>query len=146
MSVSKQAGCSEVFYCQAAPNSVSPSGAHIGYQGTPSVQANDFSLTLDSGPPGQFSFFFYGPYEASIPLAIGNLCVSSDGTGFRRLHPADQIDASGMVLRQVDFTNLTGHNIIQAGTRWNFQCWYRDQVGGSNTSRFSDALGVTFCE
>ena len=30
------------------------------------------------------------------------------------------------------------------GDTWNFQVWYRDAVGGSATSNFTDAVSVTF--
>ena len=33
---------------------------------------------------------------------------------------------------------------VQPGETWSFQAWYRDTVGGSATSNFSDGLEITF--
>ncbi len=140
------AGCSSHNYCVGAPNSASPSGAQIGFIGSSQVNQNNFSLTLDDGPPGQFAFFYYGPDTMQYPIASGFLCVAGDQFGIRRLFPGGQIDANGQLGKSVDFTTLVGYRFIDPGTTHNFQCWYRDQVGGMNTSNFSDALSVTFCE
>ncbi len=133
-------------YCIAAPNSVSQSGASMGHTGTLQVQNNDFTLTLDGEPPGEFGLFFFGPFARQTPLAGGYLCVGSDVFGYRRLFPTRQIDTAGQMLTQVDFTTLNGYQTILPGTNWKFQCWYRDHVGGVSTSNFSDGLSVTFCE
>ena len=34
--------------------------------------------------------------------------------------------------------------LIQPGSSWNFQFWYRDSAGG-NGFNFTDALSVNFC-
>ena len=33
---------------------------------------------------------------------------------------------------------------VQPGETWNFQAWYRDQVGGQPTSNFTDAVRIQY--
>jgi hypothetical protein len=33
---------------------------------------------------------------------------------------------------------------VLAGQTWNFQCWFRDAVGGVATSNFTDGLSILF--
>jgi hypothetical protein len=47
----------------------------------------------------------------------------------------------------LDLTQIpqpTGFVSVAAGDTWNFQCWYRDAVGGVATSNFTDGLSVDF--
>ncbi len=138
--------CRASSYCVAAPNSASALGARIGFAGGTQVHQNNFTLTVDDGPPGQFGFYFYGPGMMQLPIASGFICVAGDQFGYRRLYPGGQFDANGKLDWPIDFAALTGFRAITAGATHNFQCWYRDQMGGMNTSNFSDALSVTFCE
>ncbi|MCP5023544.1 MAG: hypothetical protein GY930_17470, partial [bacterium] len=131
-------------YCVAAANSVSPTGAAIGYAGSLDLSQNNFALTLQDGPPGQFGLFFYGPFQAQTPVAQGFLCIGSDAFGFRRLFPAVQIDNNGNASRSIDFPSLTGSHMVMPGVQVNFQCWYRDIVGGLSVSNFSDAQSISF--
>ena len=140
-----EADCASQQYCVAAANSVSPTGAIIGHTGSLSLTQNNFALTLQDGPPGQFALFFYGPFQTQVPVAQGFLCVGADLFGYRRLHPPGQIDANGNVAYPIDFTALTGSHILLPSTEVNFQCWYRDIVGGLSTANFSDAQSITFC-
>ncbi len=140
------AACTSENYCVAAPNSVSATGARLGFVGSKRIHANDFTLTMEDAPPGQFAHFFFGPFQNQFPVASGFLCVSADSFGIRRLYPGGQIDANGNMTWPVDFSALTGHLMILPGTTMNFQCWYRDNVGGMSTSNFSDGYSVTFCE
>lgn len=139
------ADCASENYCVASANSASPTGAIIGSAGSLQLAQNNFALTLQDGPPGQFGVFFYGPYQGQTPVAQGFLCVGADQFGFRRLFPAGQVDAQGDMVFPLDFTALTGAHTILPGTVVNFQCWYRDMINGASTSNFSDALSVSFC-
>ncbi len=131
-------------YCVAAANSVSLTGATIGYAGSLDLSRNNFEMTLHDGPPGQFGLFFYGPFQAQTPVAQGFLCIGPDAFGFRRLLPAVQIDGNGNASHLVNFPALTGSHTVMPDVRVNFQCWYRDMVGGLSVSNFSDALSITF--
>ncbi|MEZ5973667.1 MAG: hypothetical protein R3E96_02145 [Planctomycetota bacterium] len=136
--------CDSYNFCTAAPNSTGV-GATMGHTGTKRVHLNNFVLTLDGGPPGQFAHFFYGTTEDQVPMAGGYLCVGTDANGFRRLYPGGQIDANGHLDWPIDFPTLQNQYTILPGTSWKFQCWYRDWVNGQSTSNFSDGLSVTFC-
>ncbi len=131
-------------YCVAAANSVSPTGATIGYSGSLDLSHNNFALTLQNGPPGQFGLFFYGPFQGQTPVAQGFLCIQPDALGYRRLFPAVHTDVNGNASRIIDFPALTGSHTVMPGIQVNFQCWYRDVVGGFSVSNFSDALSITF--
>ncbi len=37
-----------------------------------------------------------------------------------------------------------GFVVAQVGETWNFQGWYRDAVGGSATSNFTDGIEIVF--
>ncbi|MDG1984154.1 MAG: hypothetical protein P8M11_06290, partial [Planctomycetota bacterium] len=55
--------------------------------------------------------------------------------------------ATGEVTLPLDLTQTpqpTGFVSVQPGETWNFQAWYRDSVGGSATSNFTDGLSITF--
>ncbi len=138
--------CTSTNFCIGAPNSVSATGASLGYVGSKRIHVNDFSLTMTGAPPGQFAHFFYGPFETQTPVASGFLCVATDHFGFRRIYPGGQIDANGSLIQPIDFTALFSQYTILPGESLKFQCWYRDQVNGQSTSNFSDGLSVTFCE
>ena len=47
----------------------------------------------------------------------------------------------------VDLTALprpNGTHSVVAGETWNFQCWFRDKVGGMTTSNFTDGIEILF--
>ncbi|MEM1453406.1 MAG: hypothetical protein AAGI22_30160 [Planctomycetota bacterium] len=51
----------------------------------------------------------------------------------------------GVVSLRIDLTNVpqpVGPVAAAAGETWNFQGWYRDSVGGSATSNFTDGVSV----
>ncbi|MEZ5973666.1 MAG: hypothetical protein R3F33_14375 [Planctomycetota bacterium] len=137
--------CLAYNYCHRSGNSHHSGGATIGYSGVKRIHMNDFTLTVQDAPPGQFAYFFYGTGEIQVHLASGYLCVSTDSSGYRRLHPGGSIDAGGHFEWALDFPTLLNQYTIDPGSTWKFQCWYRDQVGGQGTSNFSDGLSVTFC-
>ncbi|MBL4770501.1 MAG: hypothetical protein JKY61_05045 [Planctomycetes bacterium] len=137
--------CASQSYCVAAANSASPTGAIIGYTGSLEIAQNNLALTLQDGPPGQFALFFYGPFQAQVPVAQGHLCIGPDQFGFRRLLPAGQIDPNGNLSYPIDFTALTGSHTLLPGIAVNFQCWYRDVINGASTTNFSNAQSIKFC-
>ena len=140
------AACTDYNFCVASPNSSSSTGARMGFVGSKRIHSNNFTLSMDDAPPGQFAHFFYGPFEGQIPVASGVLCVGADSFGFRRLYPGGQIDPSGRLEFPLDFPSLLNQYTILPGQSLKFQCWFRDQMGGQSTSNFSDGLSVTFCE
>ncbi len=127
-------------YCTAAPNSASPSGAHMGSIGSPSVSTNSFILTATGVPANTLAIFYFGPTQQSVPFGNGVRCV---GGSQRRL--GVHATAGGGLQQQLDFT-LAPANGIAAGTTWNFQLWYQDPAGGGAGFNLSDGLNVTFCQ
>ena len=136
-------------YCVAAPNSVSASGATMGFTGTQDIAANDFTLQASGTLPGGSGLFFYGPVQvANQTFGDGFRCVG--GSTVKRLQPPISANAQGIAERLVDFTvppaGGGGNGTIVPGSTWNFQLWYRDAMGpGGNGFNASDGLSVTFC-
>ncbi len=133
-------------YCTAAPNSAGP-GCQIGWSGSTSIGANDFTLHGWSGIPSQFGLFYYGSEQIQIPFGEGFGCVGGGSLGFFRLNPPQLFDSFGDVERLLDFTQPPasgGPGQIEPGSTWNFQLWYRDPVGGGSGFNLSDALSAPF--
>ena len=72
-----------VSFCTSTVNSSSATGA-IGASGTPSIAANDFTLSALGIPSIQPCIFFYGPNQVQMPLGDGFRCV---GGNIYRLPP-----------------------------------------------------------
>jgi len=140
--------CSRTNYCDTAPNSVG-AGARISSGGSLSILFNDFELSVVDATPNQFGLFFYGGGQTSSSFGDGNLCVSSGGAGLFRFGPPAQMNASGELIRPVDWSaspTNAGAGAATPGTTWNYQLWYRDPSGpGSTGFNLSDALSATLC-
>lgn len=139
-------GCETDTYCFGSANSFSTGGAAIGYLGSIDVPSNDFTLTVDAAPPGQFGLFFYGGGTQGTSAGDGVLCVAAGMHSIVRL-PAAQVGPTGRLEQSLDLAGTAaGPNAIVAGSVWHFQFWYRDVLpGGLTTFNFSDALSVAFC-
>ena len=77
----------------------------------------------------------------------GILCLG--GAIGRYVGPGQIVNsgATGEVSLALDLTQTpqpTGFVSVQPGETWNFQAWYRDAVGGTATSNFTDGLEVQF--
>lgn len=126
-------------YCTASLNS-SSLPATIGFSGSTSVAANQFTLTCFGLPATTPGIFFYGPGENSSPFGDGTLCV---------LGPINRLSvvfsSGGFTSYDVDFTMLPPNGSITPGSEWKFQHWFRDVAAGGAGFNTSDGLGVTFC-
>ena len=136
-------------YCAGRPNSVAFNGARLWAEG--SVLAADADLVLMGQflPPGRPVLPIVGlatGHVFTLPNSSGMLCVS----GGPILRLAANLGVSGPT---GDFSTepdlaalpLGGGTIgIEPGDVWNFQLWYRDQVGGLPTSNLSSALSIRF--
>ena len=126
-------------YCTSTTNSLGEE-ATMSFTGSQSVSANDFNLRVALAATNKFGLFFYGPSQVQQPLGDGFRCV---GGSIQRLTLL-QTDVFGTASQQVD---LTGQPLIQPGTTWNFQFWFRDPQGpGGTGSNLSDGLSVPFCD
>lgn len=133
----------EVFwktYCDTSPSSVGP-GATIGLSGDLSIASNDTRLEAYGCPPDQFAIFYYGQHRRDIPFGNGIRCVG--GQVFRL--PVFSTGATGTPTFLLDFdVPPMEAGRIYPGSRWRFQCWYRDPAGGGSQFNFSDALEAWF--
>ena len=136
-------------YCTANANSTGLFGA-MGAVG--SEFATDNTVTLSAGdlPSNSFGFFLTSTsqgFTANPGGSQGNLCLSG---AIGRYVGAGQIKNSGtagafdLALDLTQTPTPTGLVSVAAGETWNFQAWYRDAVGGSATSNFSDGLSISF--
>jgi hypothetical protein len=135
-------------YCTANPNSTGVA-AEISATGSLVVVDNDVTLMASSLPPNAFSFFICSRnqgFSANPGGSAGNVCLGSPiGRGV-----GNMIVSSGPMGVVAIPANLTampqplGAVAVLAGDTWNFQCWYRDVVGGIPTSNFSDGLTLLF--
>ena len=126
-------------YCVAFPNSVSAGGGIMGATGSLNVDDNDTTLTA-TGVPNNFGLFFFGSSpDFSFPFGDGVLCVSQP---IIRLDP-EIVGSGNMASQALDFFGDGPENIIEGGSIWFFQYWYRDpgQGSGFNTS---DGLEINF--
>ncbi len=130
-------------YCLASANSTGVP-AHILSGGSASVTAGNFSLFAGPAPTSQNGIFFYGPDQAQVPFGNGFLCVAPGTTGIARL-PVVQVSSFEFMTQAVDFSvPPTAVTQITAGSRWNFQAWFRDPLASPAFFNLSDGLSVTF--
>lgn len=136
-------------YCTGNPNSTG-AVALISGSGSSSVASNDLVLQCSAMPLNAFGFFLTSQTQASIPNPGGSsgvLCLS--GAIGRYVGPGQILNSgsSGAIALQVNLLQHptpTGPTVVQAGSTWNFTCWFRDASGGVATSNFSNGLEIQF--
>jgi hypothetical protein len=77
----------------------------------------------------------------------GNLCLSGSIGRYVATGQIKNSGSAGIFDLTLDLNQTptpTGLVSVAAGETWNFQAWYRDAVGGSATSNFSDGLTISF--
>ncbi len=131
-------------FCEAAPNSVSTTGAKIFFSGYPSFSSSGLELSAYGLPLGQFGIFFGGPFAEDPAVSFGNgfRCVRPQG--LQRLNPAVSTTL-GEATRALDLSQ-TPLDTYQPGDTRYFQFWYRDPNDPNGASNFnlSDGVEVTF--
>ena len=147
--VEEVGGAIGVNYCNANVNSTGASG-RIGASGSNVASNNNLTLLADRLPNNSFGFFLTSQSQGFIQNpggSAGNLCLSG---GIGRYVGAGQIKTSGtagafsLALDLTQTPQPTGTTAVVAGQTWNFTTWYRDVVGGSATSNFTDGFSVAF--
>lgn len=133
--------------CVAAVNSTGVA-ASLRASGSRSAAVNQFALTLQNAPPGQFAAAIVGQVaQLSTPAgSAGLLCLGAPFGIFRGPSQIGQIDPGGAFLIFVDLSAIpagAGVQAVQSGQTWLFQSWFRDAtpLGASN---LSPAIEVTF--
>jgi hypothetical protein len=128
-------------YCVGAPNSTGV-GAVIGWSGSLSVSANNFTLACAQLPPNTPHVFYFGSQQTQTVFGNGFRCVTGSVV---RLNPPVPATPSGTTSRAVNLaTAPAAGNITPGATRY-FQCWYRNPAAGGAGFNLSDGLGATFC-
>lgn len=127
-------------YCDTSPNSVGP-GALIRLNGSLSVSTNSTRLEAHHCPPNVSAIFFYGPNRVAAPFGNGLRCV---GGAINRLavFSTGPNGTPSFLMDLDDPPNESGR--IHPGTRWRFQCWYRDTAGGGAGFNLSDGAEAWF--
>jgi len=133
-------------YCTANVNSTGVT-AVISATGSASFAANDLGLVCTRMPLNAAGYFLTSTtqgFTANPGGSAGNLCL---GGAIGRYSPqVMNSGATGSINLPVNLSALptpTGPVAGAVGQTWNFQCWYRDSVGGTATSNFSNGLAVT---
>ena len=136
-------------YCGPAVANSTGASATMSASGSPIVANNSLTLVGEDLPDGSFAFFLTSMAQGFVANpggSQGNLCLSAP---IGRYVGPGQIQQSmmGTITLPLDLTQTptpTGLVAIAAGETWNFQAWYRDVVGASATSNFTDGLSITF--
>ncbi len=136
-------------YCTANNNSTGVPAA-ISAQGSSLVAQNNVTLTTSSLPLNAFGFYLTSLTQGNIPNpggSQGRLCL---GGQIGRYVGPGQIRNSGatgsfsLALNLTQQPTPSGFVAVAAGQTWNFTTWYRDVIGGSATSNFSNGLSIAF--
>ncbi|MEM8709921.1 MAG: carbohydrate binding domain-containing protein [Planctomycetota bacterium] len=129
-------------YCVHTPNSAGAGGV-MGFSGSPSVAAQDFTLEASGLPANTFCLFFLGTESGFTPSFEGVNCI---GGTVVRIGPILQSSDMGMVSRAMPDAVYTqfGATPPMVGTALNFQLAYRDNIGSGGN--WTDALCVVFGE
>ena len=136
-------------YCTANANSTG-AAASMAASGSTVLASNDLVLEANGLPNNSFGFFLASQTQGFVANpggSQGNLCLG--GAIGRYVGPGQIQNAgtTGMIAIAMDNTQVpqpTGFVTVGSGDSWNFQAWYRDAVGGSATSNFTDGIEITF--
>jgi len=116
--------------------------ALMHFSGTRILSCNDLVLSVEQAPPHQVGLFFFGSkWTTGTPFGEGILCVS--GSTYRLL-PAVFLDATGSGSHALDFAAPPAAGVIQPGSTWYFQFWYRDPLAVGYGHNLSKGLWFTF--
>ncbi|QDV04694.1 hypothetical protein Poly30_01870 [Planctomycetes bacterium Poly30] len=135
-------------YCGPAVANSTGQPAQMTTRGNAVTSGNDLVLRCDRMPRFSFGYFLLSQTQGFAPGAggsLGNLCLA--GSIGRFNSSAASSGTLGSIELRTDLGAVPqplGFVAVLAGQTWNFQCWYRDTVGGSVVSNFSDARSITF--
>ncbi len=135
--------CGVQNFCVTSPHSAGP-GAVMASAGSTSVSSNNLYIGALNCPTFKPGIFFYGSTAIQVPFGDGFRCA---GGFVYRLNPLVMTNSSGIAQHALDITNppFAGAQIT-AGSRWNFQFWFRDPMGPGGTGfNLTDGLGALFC-
>ena len=134
--------------CAGRPNSTGQA-ATLCMSGSTVAAANLLTAAIGSLPPQSFGLLVASSEFGFVPNpggSQGDLCI--DGSSLGRYN-ADVFNggAAGAASIPLDLTQIPsggGVVAVTAGVSYNWQAWYRDVVGGAQTSNFTEARSVLF--
>lgn len=133
-----QGVCAAAVCGSVGQNYCDSNGAVISGNGSESIAANNLTLRADGLPSGMFGLFIYSGTKANTPFGQGTKCIGP--SSIFRITPAATSNHSGVLMRAVDYGNLSAAGAIHAGSTWNFQALFRVPGGFDLT----DGLEITF--
>lgn len=135
-------------YCGPAEPNSTGRPATIGATGSVFAADNGFRLAAHDLPNGTTALIVVSGAQSFVPMAggsEGNLCLA--GPIGRYNNQIDFATTVGFIDQRIDLTRVPQASFVamtMAGQTWNWQVWYRDQVGGQQTSNFTNGVSVTF--
>ena len=111
---------------------------------------NDVVLFASDMPQNALAYFLISRtqgFVAGPAGSAGNLCLGGDIGRFVGFGQILNTGTGGAVSLPIDLTRLpqpTMNVAAMPGDTWNFTCWFRDAIGGSPTSNFTDGLRIDF--
>jgi len=134
-------------YCGPANVNSTFGSAQITASGSRSAACDTLVLTASVLPANTFGFFLVSRdtgFAASPGGSQGNLCLSgsigrSVGLGILNSGPSGTISTPALLSA---LPTPTGAVSALPGDTWNFQAWFRDNLNGTTTSNFTDAVQV----
>ncbi|MEZ5974210.1 MAG: PQQ-dependent sugar dehydrogenase [Planctomycetota bacterium] len=138
--------CDSFSYCQATANSTGTNGL-LFHGGSLNVSDNNFALIAANLPQSQFAYMLGGTAQGFVANpggSDGNLCLGGSLVRFNAPSQIGMPDFLGVFSVTLDLTNFPANPTVavQGGETWYFQCWHRENNGGSN---FTTGLEVLFC-
>ena len=135
-------------YCGPAVANSSGTPGIIRAAGSDVVGMNDVTLIAMSLPANAFGYFVTSQtqgFAAQPGGSQGNLCLG--GNVGRYLADVASSGDGGCLTLSIDLLLVpqpTGSAAVAPGDTWNFQAWFRDSVGGTATSNFTDGVEIVF--
>jgi hypothetical protein len=126
-------------FCTATPNSTGQP-ASIDFSGSPSVSLNDGQLLVTHCPPNVTGLFITSDQQGQLPFGNGYRCATGQLLRIGAIHVGS--NGAGTLALDVHAPPASGN--LVAGSRWNFQCAYRDVAAGGALFNASDAIAVDF--
>ncbi len=135
-------------YCTpSVPNSTGVS-ASIHALGSLSIAADELRLEAYALPSGAAAMFLASQTMDLVPApggSAGTLCL---GGSIGRYSSSIQFASTGglacIPLDPGAIAHPSGSVPAMAGERWNYQAWYRDTLGGTATSNFTDGATLVW--
>lgn len=134
------------------PNEANSTGrpARLWLTGSDVAMTNDVMLYVADAPPSVFGLVVVSQEMIVVVNpggSMGSLCIASFTMG--RYNASSMMTSpTGQSSQALDLTVIPvqpgGTAMALAGETWNWQFWYRDVIGGLNTSNWSNAVSVPF--